>query len=215
MSVIMAAAFRDGIAIAADTLLHDPGTKKRVMNSPKTLLVGGRVGIAQAGTFTGTQEVWRSLQEMDPAAVAPSSVADTILAIAGDIHATKLAHGEDSTSVYLVAGYNPAGGQEIYAVEVDYGRIRSYRGEGQIAALGTMPNATDIATQALHDSFIGMTNTFKVDEWVHRIVEAESVASPQTVGFPATLLLIRPDRVEQAQVERGQTHCTHLIGFFA
>jgi hypothetical protein len=59
MTVIMAAAFRDGIAIAADTLLHDPDSKQRVMNSPKTLLVGGRVGIAQAKTFTGTQDVWR------------------------------------------------------------------------------------------------------------------------------------------------------------
>jgi 20S proteasome alpha/beta subunit len=123
MTVIMAAAFGDGIAIAADTLLHDPASKQRVMNSPKTLLVGGRVGIAQAGTFTGTQDVWRRLEWTDPSAVTPSSVADTILAAAGDIHAAKLARGEESMSVYLVAGYNPDGGQEVYAVEINHGRI--------------------------------------------------------------------------------------------
>lgn len=215
MTVIMAAAFSDGIAIAADTLLHNPDTGQRVMNSDKTSLVAGRVGVAQSGTFTGTQDVWDKLEEMDPAAVTPRSVADMTLAIAGSIHKTMRARGEQSSSVYLVAGYSSDGDQEIYAVEIENGEIRSYHGEGQIAALGTTPNVIDIATQAVRDSFIGTTNTFKVDEWVHRVVAAVSDASPRTVGFPATLLLIRPHHVEQAQVEQGHIHQSRLRGFFA
>lgn len=215
MTVIMAAAFRDGMVIAADTLLHDPSTMGHVMSSPKTMLVGGRVGIAQAGTFTGTASVWFELEKIDPAIVTPRTVAEFILAHATKIHDIKIKKGEPSICRYLVAGYNPQGGQEIHCVEVDLGKSHCFAGEGQIAAVGTLSNATDVATQAVRDSFKGSSNTFKVDEWVQRIVTAERAASPQAVEFPATLLLIRHQQVIQAQIEEGQAHNPLLEGMFA
>ncbi len=215
MTVIMAAAFSDGIAIAADTLLHNPDTGQQVMNSAKTLLVAGRVGVAQAGTFNGTEAVLDEIERMSPATVTPRSVADRILAVSREIHEAKRARGEQSSTIYLVAGYNLDGGQEIYAVEVENERILSYHGEGQIAATGTTPSAADIATQAVDDSLVEKTNIFKVDEWVHRVVAAERKASPQAVGFPATLLLIRPHQVQQAQIEESHRHDPSLRGIFA
>ena len=215
MTVIMAASFRDGMAIAADTLLHDPLTMRRVMNSAKTMLVGGCVGIAQAGSFTGTESVWRELEEMDPKTVTPASVAERIMNCASKIHAEKIEKGGALMTRYLVAGYNPVGVQEIHCVDVDLGKSHCFSGEGQIAAVGTLPNATDIATQAVRDSLDGLTNTFKIDEWVQRVVAAEAVASPETVGFPATLLLIKPSQVIDAQIEDGKPHNPLLEGFFA
>lgn len=215
MTVIIAASFRDGVAIAADTLLHDPLTMRRVMNSAKTMLVGGCVGIAQAGSFTGTESVWRELEKMDPKTVTPASVAELIMDSASKIHAEKIEKGEASMTRYLVAGYNADGVQEIRCVEVDIGKSHCFSGEGHIAAVGTLPNATDIATQAVRDSLKGLTNTFKIDEWVQRVVAAEAAASPEAVGFPAILLLIKPSQVIEAQIEAGKPHNPLLEGFFA
>ena len=77
MTVIMAAAFRDGMVITADTLLHDPETMRPVQNSAKTMVVGGRIGIAQAGAFSGTADVWRELEKTDLTGVTPEKVADS------------------------------------------------------------------------------------------------------------------------------------------
>lgn len=215
MTVIMAASFRDGIAIAADTLLHQPSTMAPVMNSAKTLLVGGRVGVAQAGTFTGTASVWDDLERMSLEEATPAAVAELIMDRASLIHAQKITRGEASIARYLVAGYNPAGLQEIRSVEVDLSTSQCFSGEGQIAALGTLSNAATIADHAVLASLIPSTNTLKVDEWVQRIVAAEAAASPQAVGFPATLLLIRPAGVISAQIEAGSAHDPRLQGYFA
>ena len=215
MTVLMAASFRDGVAIAADTLLHDPSTMRCVMNSAKTMLVGGCVGIAQAGSFTGTQSVWKELEKIDPRTVTPASVADLIMGSASKIYAEKVKKGEASMTRYLVAGYNADGVQEIRSVGVDLGKSHCFSGEGHIAAVGTLPNATDIATQAVKDSLKRLTNTFKIDEWVQRVVAAEAAASPEAVGFPATLLLIKPSQVVQAQIEEGKPHNPLLEGLFA
>lgn len=215
MTVIMAAAFRDGMAIAADTLLHDPTTMVHVQSSAKTMLVGGRVGIAQAGTFNGTGIVWQELEKMDATTVTPKVVADLIFERASKIYNEKVANGGQLAIRYLVAGYNSAGVQEIHALEIDCRARRCFAGEGRIAALGTLPNAHDIATKAVIPSLKPGSNTFKVDEWVQRIVAAEKANSPQTVGFPATLLLIKPTQVIEGQIEEGQAHDPLLEGFFA
>lgn len=215
MTVIMGATFVGGVAIAADTLLHDPNTMDKVMSSAKTLAIGNRVAIAQAGEFTGTYRVWEELQKLDPASVTPEIVVDCIRRNAGAIHAERSKTDKELKTWYLVGGIGDGGSPVIYSIAIDEDDVKPHVGDGQIIAIGTLPDATDRATQAVLASLKPMSNVAMLDEWVRKVVADEAAASPKTVGFPATLLVVRPDVMINAQVDETGTHDSRLEGFFA
>lgn len=215
MTVIMAATFDGGVALAADTLLHHPTTMQPVMNAAKTLVIGSRVAIAQAGTFDGTAEVLDGLERMDPATATPKTVANRIRQHAGAIHAAMMARGADPIIRYLVAGLEPDDTPVIHSVEIDVSKFNVFRGSGQVAALGVSADATSIATQAIVASLIPMSNFAKLDEWAQRVVRIEATTSPRTVGFPATLVVIRPMEIVHEQIEATSLHDPRLVGHFS
>ncbi|WP_010339390.1 hypothetical protein [Sphingobium yanoikuyae] len=214
MTVIMGATFADGVAVAADTLLHDPGTGATVMNSPKTLAIGNRVAIAQAGEFTGTQGVWEALEKLDPKTVTPQNVADCIRKHAGDIHLARVKSGGCLATWYLVGGIDSSGAPVLMSISIGDEKAEVFHGPGHIVAIGTQSNATEIARDALVASLKPFSNLVKLDEWVQHVVTSEVAASPKYVGFPATLIFVRDDRLIDAQVEDGWPHNSILEGFF-
>jgi hypothetical protein len=215
MTVIMGATFVDGVAIAADTLLHDPNTMDKVTSSAKTLSIGNRVAIAQAGEFTGTQVVWEELEKLDPATVTPEVVVDCIRRHAGAIHKERSKVGRELKTWYLVGGLGDGGTPVILCLAIHEDDVKRHDGHGQIIAIGTLPDATDRATQAVRASLKPLSNIAKLDEWVRKVVADEATASPKAVGFPATLLVVRPDALIDAQVDEAGKHDPRLEGFFA
>jgi hypothetical protein len=215
MTVIMGATFVGGVVIAADTLLHDPNTMDKVMNSAKTMSIGNRVVIAQAGEFTGTYCVWEELRALDPASVTPEAVVDCIRRHAGAIHAERAKTGKELKTWYLVGGFGDGGIPILFSIAIHQDDVKRHVGDGQIIAIGTLPDATDRATQAVRASLKPMSNVAMLDEWVRRVVADEAAASPKAVGFPATLLVVRPDVMIDAQVEERGVHDSRLEGFFA
>ena len=214
MTVIMGASFVAGVAIAGDTLLHEPGTMSKVMNSAKTMVVANRVAIAQAGQFTGTQPVWRELEKLDPSAVTPQLVADCILAHAGAINADKVTNGGSLETWYLVGGLEQDGTPVIICMAIHRNEVQRFTGPGQIIAIGTQADATDRATVALKASLKSLSNVAELDTWVRKVVAGEAAASPQAVGFPATLVVIRRDNAIEANLDEAGVHHELLEGFF-
>lgn len=190
MTVIFACTFPGGAAIAADTLLHDPETGQRVMNSSKILNIGQRVSIAQAGSFTGTQEVWERLEQLPSETATPATVAEVIRRYAEPIYLRKAAT-ELTTMRYLVAGLEEDGAPAIRWLEFDMSNFGGATGPCQIAALGTLPNVQQIASAALRASLKPNSNVVRLDEWCRQVVAAEAAASPQAVGFPAVLIVMK------------------------
>lgn len=190
MTVIFACTIKGGAAIGADTLLHDPETGAKVMNSSKILNIGQRVSIAQAGSFNGTEQVWESLNRMDPYTATPTIVAETIRNSGGPIYENKSNSGLTSMR-YLVAGLETDGTPMIQWLEFDNDKFGGVSGPGHIAALGTQANITQIATGELENSINLASNGVRLDKWCQQIVANEAAASPQFVGFPAVLIIMK------------------------
>lgn len=190
MTVIFACTFPGGAAIAADTLLHNPDTMQPVKNSPKVLSISPRVAIAQAGSFNGTQSIWDKLEQLPPASATPTSVADAIMEYGHPIYRRKSAI-EPTMMRYLVAGLEADGVPAIRWLEFDTEKFGGVSGECQIAARGTLPNVQEIANVALRGSLKSFSNIVRLDEWCRRVVAAEATASPQAVGFPAILIMMK------------------------
>lgn len=190
MTVILACTFPGGAAIAADTLLHNPDTMRPVMNSSKILTIGTRVAIAQAGSFTGTESVWERLERLPSESATPKSVADAIVEYAHPIYLQKRATGV-TTLRYLVAGLEADGIPAIRWLGFDTENFSAVTGECQVVALGTQPNVQEIAMRSLRGSPKSFSNIVQLDEWCRRVVAAEVAASPQAVGFPAILVVLK------------------------
>ncbi|WP_192250425.1 hypothetical protein [Mesorhizobium silamurunense] len=190
MTVILACTFPGGAAIAADTLLHNPDTMRPVMNSSKILTIGTRVAIAQAGSFTGTESVWEKLERLPSESATPKSVADAIMEYAHPMYLQKSATGA-TTLRYLVAGLEADGTPAIRWLGFDTGDFTGVTGECQVVALGTQPNVQEIAMLSLRGSLKSFSNSVRLDEWCRRVVAAEVAASPQAVGFPAILVVLK------------------------
>jgi hypothetical protein len=189
MTVIFACTFINGAAIASDTLLHNPETNERVMNAPKVLNISQRVSMAQAGSFTGTQDVWRKLELIPSQTATPTTIAEAIRLFATPIYQQKCRAG-GAVMRYLVAGIEADGVPSIHWLEFDRGNFGSKKGPGQIAALGTLPNVCKIATQAVFESIKPFSKTVMLDKWCEKVVCAEATATPHAVGFPAVLILM-------------------------
>lgn len=190
MTVIFACTFPGGAAIAADTLLHDPASMQPVMNASKVLSIGQRVAIAQAGSFNGTEEVWEQLEKFPSEQATPSGIADFILRHAEPIYRQRAANGP-AVMRYLIAGLEADGMPVIRWLEFDTQNFGGVTGPGQIAALGTLPNVREVATVAMRASLKSFSNIVRLDEWCRQVVAAEAAASPQTVGFPAVLVVMK------------------------
>lgn len=214
MTVIMGATFVGGVVIAADTLLHDPTTHATVMNSAKTLAVGKRMAIAQAGEFTGTVGVWDALAALDPSTASLETVVYCIRHHAGEIHAARVASGGSLETTYLVGGLGDDGQPVLASIEIAKDEVKVFPGPGQIVAIGTQENTTDVATVALRASLKPWSNVAKLDEWVRSVVTYEATKAPKFVGFPATMVIVRRDSPIEAQVELVGLHDARLEGFF-
>ncbi len=189
MTVIFACTFPNGAAIAADTLLHDPETNERVMNAKKILNIGYSASVAQAGSFNGTEDVWKRLEEM-PLNSTPTTIAKAIHRYAAPVYRAKIASG-NAVMRYLVAGLEEDGTPAIRWLEFDKDNFGGVIGPGQIAAIGTLSNTQDIAKQAIVESLKIGSNTVMLDKWCSIVVGSEAAATPQAVGFPSFIVLMK------------------------
>lgn len=190
MTVIFACTFPGGAAIAGDTLMHNPATQERVMNASKVLNISQRVSIAQAGSFNGTGEVWERLDKLQIATATPINVAAAIREYAEPIYRKKSA-AEPTCMRYLVAGIETDGTRAIHWLEFDANNFGGVTGPCQIAALGTLQNVQQIANREMLASLKPHSNIVRLDEWSRRVVAVEATASPNSVGFPAVLYVMK------------------------
>lgn len=209
----MGATFVGGAAIAGDSLLHNPDTMATVRNSSKTTVIGNRVAVAQAGQFTGTERVMDELEKLNPSAVTPQDVVDCIVSHAGQIHADRTKTGGSLETFYLVGGVEEDGNSVIVSIAIHQNEVKRFSGPGQMIAIGTQLLTQQRAFDAFNSSVRPGSNIVELDTWVRRVVADESTASPQTVGFPATLLVIRRENAIEAHLETTGEHDGRLAGF--
>jgi len=159
------------------------------MNANKILNIGYSASVAQAGSFNGTEEVWKRLEEM-PRNSTPTTIAEAIHRYAAPVYSAKISSG-NAVMRYLVAGLEEDGTPAIRWLEFDRDNFGGVIGPGQIVAIGTLPNTQDIAMQAIAESLKVCSNTVMLDKWCSIVVGAEAAATPQAVGFPGVIILMK------------------------